>query len=238
VNLRYALASDVGSVRENNEDSARALPERSIFVVADGMGGHVAGEVASRVAIEAFLQSIEQEARPRRIKDALTMMHSAALSANEAVYTTAQERGLMGMGTTLTGVLIQGRTACIAHVGDSRFYLVGRKLRVVTQDHTMTHLMVQSGILSEADAASHPERHVLTQAVGTARSIEPDVFQTRIPRGSRLLLCTDGLHDVVPPDEIRAEASSENLEKGAHALIEAAKAYGGPDNITVILVDP
>jgi len=238
LNLRYALASDVGSVRANNEDSARAVPERKLFVVADGMEGHVAGEVASRIAIETFMQAVQQETRPRRVKDALELLRAAALAANQAVYSTAQADGLMGMGTTLTGVLIQGRTACIAHIGDSRLYLVGRKLRVVTSDHTMTHLMVQSGILSEAEAASHPERHVLTQAVGTARSIEPDVLQARIPRGSRLLLSTDGLHDVVPPDEIRTEASSDDLEKGVHGLIEAAKAHGGPDNVTVILVDP
>jgi len=238
VTIQFALATDVGSIRENNEDNARAIPERRLFIVADGMGGHIAGEVASRIAVEAFARAVVGASKPKRIRDALALLHDAALIANQAVYHAAQEQGLMGMGTTLTGVLIHGRTACVAHVGDSRLYLVDKRLRSLTADHTMTHLMVQSGILSEADAMHHPERHVLTQAVGTARSVEPDVFQTRIPRGARLLLSTDGLHDVVPPDELRAEACTKDLEKGVQGLIRAAKAHGAPDNVTVLLIEP
>jgi len=238
VSLRYAVGSDVGSVRENNEDHVRVVPERGLFVVADGMGGHVAGEVASRVAVESFIEAVAKQPRPRRIKDEIAILEAAVHAANNAVMDTAQARGLIGMGTTLTAALIRGRTATIAHIGDSRAYLANDKLWMVTQDHTMAALMVQSGLLSEHDAAAHPERHVLTQAIGTGRTIEPDVFQTRLPRATRILLCSDGLYDVVPAIEILQLMQDPDLDATVPALIQAAKAHGGPDNITVVLIDP
>jgi len=235
--MRYALATDVGSLRENNEDRARALPEQGIFVVADGMGGHIAGEIASQVAVDGFVEAVTRQKRPRRIRDEVPLLAEAAQAANTAVVEAAESQGLIGMGTTLTGVIIRGRTVTLAHVGDSRAYLANRKIRLLTRDHTMAALLVHSGVLSEAEAMQHPDRHVLTQAVGTARHIEPDAFQVRMPRATQLLLCTDGLYDVVPEEEIRKLVRSGDLEHGARALIEAANANGGPDNITVILVE-
>jgi PPM family protein phosphatase len=237
--MKYELASDRGAHRENNEDCVRAVPERRVFVLADGMGGHAAGEVASHVAVEAFVASIEKQPRPPRIRDECRVMAYAISAANEAVLRRADEPELHGMGTTLTAVLIRGRMATLAHVGDSRAYFVREdSLHLLTRDHTVVGLMVNSGLLAPEVAHLHPDRHVLLQALGTAELVSADIFQTRIPAGTRILLSSDGLHDVVPSDEILACARETRLDKAVESLVAAAIQHGGPDNITVALIQP
>ena len=142
------------------------------------------------------------------------------------------------MGTTLTALRLHGDRATFCHVGDTRAGLLHKgRLRVLTHDHTVVGMLVEEGIIGEEDAREHPERHMLTQALGTQDLIEPDVDQISVPAGSRLLLSSDGLHDVVPPDEIAALASGADLEASAQALVDRANALGGPDNITVILAE-
>jgi protein phosphatase len=239
VTLRCAVVSDSGQLRENNEDAARALPESGLFVVADGMGGHIAGEVASRVASDAIVDIVVSGMQPQRIRDEAPRLGEALIAANNAVRREAERLELVGMGTTLTALLIRGSTATIAHVGDSRAYLVRRReLRQLTRDHTLVSLLIDSGVIRPEEAMLHPERHVLTQAIGTQTEIHPDVAQFRISKGSRFLLSSDGLHDVVPGDEIRDLARRPDLDEAARALIDSANAHGGPDNITVVLVDP
>jgi len=238
MSLRYALASDRGSVREGNEDSVRAVPDRSLFLVADGMGGHVGGEVASQVAADRFIEVVLEHPVPSRTRDEIAIMRAAMLAANDEVLKVAARQGLWGMGTTLTAALIRGRTATIAHAGDSRGYLAHRSLKQLTRDHTMVAMLVESGALTESESHLHPDRHVLIQAVGTQPDLEPDVFQVRIPRRAQLLLCTDGLHDVLPAPTLLACAQTPDLEAGVARLVEAANAHGGPDNITVVLVRP
>jgi protein phosphatase len=236
--LRFALASDPGLVREHNEDTALALPELGLFVVADGMGGHVAGEVASRIAADAVAQYVRSKPKPRRVRDEARLLGDAVLQAHAAVMKAAASRGLHGMGTTLTALRVRRRSATIAHVGDSRAWLAhGHQLLQLTQDHTIVAMLVESGALDQRDAAHHPERHVLTQAVGPASEIDPELAQAEVPPGGRLLLSSDGLHDVVPESEIAELAALPDLDTAVAALVARARELGAPDNVTAILVE-
>ncbi len=239
MSFRYALATDTGRLRDNNEDSARVVPELGLFVVADGMGGHIAGEIASQVAADTVAAAIADQPTPRRIRDQQQIMHDAVLTANDAVLREGLSRSLRGMGTTLTALRITSRTATISHVGDSRAYFVRpRKLDPLTTDHTMVSMLVAMGAVQPEDAIDHPDKHLLTQAIGTQPFVEPQIVQKRIPKACRILLSTDGLHDYVPAPDILAIASSGELQTSAQQLIDAANECGGPDNITVILIDP
>lgn len=234
----YVLATDTGLQRTNNEDSARVLPELGLYVIADGMGGHIAGEVASQVAADALAASVADQPATRRIRDQQEIMRKAILDANAAVLREGSRRSLLGMGTTLTALRINSRTATVSHIGDTRAYFVrSEKLDPVTTDHTMVSMLVSMGAVKRQDAIDHPDKHLLTQAIGTQTEIEPQVLQKRIPRGCRILLSTDGLHDYVPEPEIHAIASQGTLERAAQGLIDAANAEGGADNVTVILID-
>jgi protein phosphatase len=219
--------------RERNEDCAAARPERGIFAVADGMGGHVGGDVASRVAVEAALEALE--ASP--VLDLDSLAH-AIRRANRAVLEEASRRRLWGMGTTLTLACVAPGAVRIAHVGDSRAYLLqARRVTRLTTDQTLVEQLVQQGILPRARAHRHPERHVLAQALGMESEIRPELLQTELPGGARLLLSTDGLHDQVGEPELAELASAPDLAACADALIRAANRSGGLDNATVLLVE-
>ena len=235
----YALATDTGLLRDNNEDSARVVPELGLFVIADGMGGHIAGEVASQIAADAIAEAVANQPSPRLIRDQREVMRNAMLAANLAVIQEGTRRQLHGMGTTLTALRITRRTLTVSHVGDTRAYFVRvKKLDPITTDHTMVTMLVAMGAVRPEDAIDHPDKHLLTQAIGTQVEIEPEVAQKRIPRSCRILLSTDGLHDYVPAGEIHKIAQSGDLESSAQGLVAAANARGGVDNVTVILIDP
>jgi PPM family protein phosphatase len=236
---RYALLSDVGLERSNNEDSAAVDLELGLFIVADGMGGHAAGEIASRVAVEATISALRARPRPARTRDQGEVLMQAVHDANSAVVREAEERGTFGMGTTLSLVVVRRRTAVVAHVGDSRVYSIARKSqRQLTRDHTLVAAMVEGGVLSAEQAQKHPDKHVLTQAIGTLGALEPQVLKTRIPARGRILLCTDGLHDALSDAEIGELARRDDLDDAARALVERANAKGGHDNVTVLLIQP
>ncbi|MFQ5512809.1 MAG: Stp1/IreP family PP2C-type Ser/Thr phosphatase [Myxococcota bacterium] len=238
MSLRYALVSDTGRERECNEDAACAVEEIGLFVVADGMGGHVAGEVASRVAIESFVAFVKEHGSMGEAPEEARLLSEALLEANSAVQHEAASHQLYGMGTTLTAAQLRGHHATICHVGDSRAYLLHRgALEILTQDHTIVGLMVEEGVISADAARDHPERHMLTQAIGTQELVEPCVRQLELPRGSRLLLSTDGLHDVVSNAEILELGAGEDLDAAARSLVARANTHGGPDNITLILIE-
>ncbi len=233
------METDVGRERQNNEDTARVLPELGLFVVADGMGGHVAGEIASRVAAENFINVVRERGTSRLIRDEATILGEAIIAANRAVIREAEAQQLLGMGTTLTAVRIRSRTTTVAHVGDTRAgFLIEGKLRPLTKDQTVVALMIESGTLSAEDAHDHPEKHMLTQAIGTQNEVEPEIVQERIPRGARIIMSSDGLHDAVPESELIELASNLDIDTAARDLIRLANEHGGPDNITVILIDP
>ncbi len=237
MNVPYALLSDTGIQRQNNEDAVHAVPELDLFVIADGMGGHAAGEVASAVAVETLISIYRSHPRARRIKDEGTILCHAILEANEAVNRAASERDLRGMGTTLTALKFRGRTAVISHVGDTRAYqLKNGNLKQLTTDHTLVAILQKSGVITETEAWQHPDRNVITRAVGVQGSVEPELLQVRVARGSRLLLSTDGLHDLVPASEIAELASEPDLEAAINKLIARANELGSPDNVTAILL--
>jgi protein phosphatase len=203
------------------------------------MGGHVAGEFASRLALETLVEVVRKREKPRRVRDVGPLLCEAMLEANSAVYHEAETRGLIGMGTTLTALYVRGRTGVVAHVGDSRAALIREeKLRWLTRDQTLAGLLLEAGALSADDMGHHPERHLLLQAIGPAPAVHPELVQTRLPRGVRMLLSTDGLHDVVSDEEITELASIPDIVESVHRLVARANSLGGPDNITVLLVEP
>ena len=237
--LRYALKSDMGMERTNNEDSAIADVELGVFIVCDGMGGHAAGEVASRVAADALVASMRARPRPARARDEAEGLLQAVFDANEAVVREAMERGTHGMGTTLSAVCLRKRTAVIANVGDSRVYLISRKgISQLTTDHTLVMQMVDRGVITLEQSRTHPEKHVLTMAIGTPGLLEPQLLHAKVPAGGRLLLCSDGLHDLLPDDEIEERAKNGDLDTAVRLLVERANERGGFDNVTVLLIEP
>ncbi len=227
----YAGLTDIGRVRSHNEDSV--LMEPPLFAVADGLGGHEAGEVASSVAVGALV-----EAAPRRA-DAKGLGR-AVRAANRAVIRAAREGlGREGMGTTLTAAIVEGTRISVAHVGDSRAYLLhSRGLERITADHSMVADMIRKGTLTEEAARSHPNRSVITRALGTDANMVADTFEVDAEPGDRLLLCSDGLTGMLTDERITEilEAYGDP-EVAVRMLVDEANEAGGHDNISVVLVD-
>lgn len=232
VKLAAAALSDVGKAREINEDAEYA-GER-VFAVADGLGGHRAGEVASRIAIEAIAELDHDMSG-----DPAGSLIEAVRNANREVFERAQhEADLRGMGTTITAVAIDGTRAHFAHVGDSRCYLFrDGAISQVTQDHTLVARMVAEGKLTQHQAETHPQRSILTRALGAGADVDVDTLELELYGGDRLLLCSDGLTATIPDEELREYATKRaDLASICRALVDEANARGGPDNITVVMV--
>ncbi|MDI6843262.1 MAG: Stp1/IreP family PP2C-type Ser/Thr phosphatase [Anaerosomatales bacterium] len=227
----YAGASDTGLVRPSNEDAY--LMEPPLFAVADGLGGHQAGEVASTVAMETLFAHAPKRAEAKGLARAVRAANAAVIEAAE------QGRGREGMGTTLTAAMVEGTRIAVAHVGDSRAYLLSRgELAQLTQDHSLVADMVRSGTLSPEAARQHPNRSVITRALGSDPNMVADAFEVQAAPGDRLLLCTDGLTGMVEDSAIAEVLKTAPSPKAAVArLIAAANEAGGHDNITVVVVD-
>jgi protein phosphatase len=224
-----AAATDVGRVRKHNEDSF--LLEAPLFVVADGMGGANAGEVASGLAIEAFKEPLDQSLAPE------PRMADAVKRANHSIWAKSiTDDAFQGMGTTITSLLLGGDELTIAHVGDSRAYrLRGGELTRLTIDHSLVGEMVRKGAITEAEAEVHPQRSILTRALGPEDSVEIDTLSYQLREGDVYLLCSDGLTGMVSEAEIAKEmGSGEPMQKVADNLIRRANENGGVDNITVV----
>ena len=228
--LITGAATDVGRVREGNEDAYLVDDAMGLVAVADGMGGHRAGEVASATALEA-LRSAITHGRPLR---------ESMQDANEAVFTKSlTDEELRGMGTTLTAAtLVTGGTVLVGHVGDSRAYLLhDGELRQVTVDHSLVEELVREGRLTADEAAVHPQRSIITRALGVDASVEVDVYPVELAPGDRLLLCSDGLTGMVQAETIAGTLRrEEDPARAAAALIDAANVAGGEDNITAVVV--
>jgi serine/threonine protein phosphatase PrpC len=223
--------TDTGLTRSGNEDAL--LIEPPLYAVADGMGGHRAGEIASRVALEELLASA-----PARLDG--KALGRAVRAANRAVIAAAaKSRTRTGMGTTLTAAMVDGARLAIAHVGDSRAYLMhGGRMERLTDDHSMVGDLIREGSLTEEEARFHPQRSVITRALGSDPNMLADVFEVEASAGDRLLLCTDGLTGMLADEFISEILSSEKEPEGAvRTLVDAANRAGGYDNITVIVVD-
>ena len=235
--LVFAAATDVGRMRKNNEDSY--LSSKPVAAVADGMGGHSAGEVASAIAIEE-LATLGDRGPWENETAATDDLKKAILRANRRIREmAASDHKLNGMGTTLVALLEDGDMVHVANVGDSRGYLLRQsELSQVTVDHSLVQELVDDGRLSPEDAERHPQRSVITRALGIEPEVEFDLFTYKLQVGDRLLLCSDGLSDVVGTTQIRnVLLRVRSPQKAARQLVTVANEQGGPDNITVIVVD-
>lgn len=228
-------ATDVGRIRSANEDSFHVGD--SVFAVADGMGGHLAGEVASETALQPVA---ELDGRVfANEAEALGALRQAVIDANTQVVTKAAgDPRYSGMGTTLTAVMIEGLRIHLAHVGDSRAYLLrGEKFSQITDDHTLVQRLVDEGRLTPEQAASHPQRSIITRAIGVEDHLEVDSLSLEARPNDVLLLCSDGLTGPVSDNEIRRIlGSTTDLEEATTALVDAALERGAPDNVTVVLI--
>ena len=247
----WAVSSDPGLRRSSNEDSCCTRPDTGLFIVADGMGGHVAGEVASRIAVEAIEEFIEETAGadknrtwPFPFEPALSLdgnrLKAAFRLANRRIASAiADSQELRGMATTASAVLLGEGHACVGHVGDSRVYvLAGGVLRQITSDHSWVEEQVRAGTLTASAARQHPWRNVVTRALSGGDDPEVDVTEVTPVAGERYLLCSDGLFTVVTDERIAAILGdkSASLQDITQRLVDAANEGGGPDNITTLVL--
>ena len=252
--LRVGRVSDVGHVRDHNEDVLLTLETSQLgqqapeplgfFALADGMGGHEAGELASALAVRVathhlinaiFKSYLFNEPRDASQPPLSEVLVSAVMAANMAVHDQVN-----GGGTTLTCALILGGRAYLAHVGDSRAYLwTGNRLRQITKDHSLVDRLVELGQISSGDALSHPQRNVLYRAVGQGEALEVDTYVEPLPSHYRLLLCCDGLWGMVGDEQLeKVLRSAATPQEACDQLVELANAAGGQDNITAVVVEP
>ena len=231
VSSYYGSRTEIGNVREHNEDSLTVLPP--LFAVADGMGGHEAGEVASEITINTLNDLAPQSA------DAEALARAVVAANLNVIKAPSQGVGREGMGTTLTAAILEKERLVIAQVGDSRAYLLHNgSLQQLTRDHSLMADMIEAGQLTEAEARVHPNRSVITRAIGSDPHMQPDLYELNVETGDRLLLCYDGICGMIEDHEIASimrQASS--AQSCADQLVEAALAAGGFDNATAVVVD-
>lgn len=227
----FGSRTDIGCLRDHNEDSLVVTPP--LFAVADGMGGHAAGEVASEIAMRVLSELAPEhpdgEALGRAIEE-----------ANRAVIQAAREgRGRQGMGTTMTAAMLEGERLVIAQVGDSRAYLLHQgKLQQLTRDHSLMADMIEAGQLTPEEARTHPQRSVITRALGSDAHLHPDIYEINVETGDRLLICSDGLSGMIFDDQIENTLRRvQDPQRCASQLVNEAIAAGGHDNVTVIVAD-
>lgn len=241
--LDVAQLTDVGRRREHNEDNmAYVIPKDqqvmakkgALFIVADGMGGHAAGEVASEIAVDTVSNAYYQDDND----DIATSLLSAIKRANALIHQRAAENMLRsGMGTTCVSAVLRGNMAYIANVGDSRAYLVRKEqVKQISQDHSWVAEQVRAGLLTEDQARTHAQRNVITRCLGTQPDVEIDVFPEQLEESDALVLCTDGLSGLVSDDEIRRIVAQSAPQESVYHLVERANENGGPDNITAIVI--
>jgi len=230
--------SSRGLVRPNNEDFFHIDPNNGLIVVADGMGGHNAGEIASRIAVESLHSYLTEH--QTGLEDPAALLETSIQHANSKVYRLSRENShWQGMGTTLTAVLERAGRVLIGHIGDSRLYLWREgNMERLTTDHSVVEEMMAKGLISEIESQSHPYRHMLTRALGMDIEVTVDISEMQTQPGDKLLLCTDGLTNHVRDEEI-SNILTRSLapDQAGVCLIELALARGGLDNITIIIAD-
>ena len=245
--IKVVIKTDLGNIRTNNEDSASFFQVKEenaqrdkgcLLMVADGMGGHLAGEVASKMAVDTIS---EEYFKPDNWVDKEKLLDNAFRAANKKIFDLASENvNYKGMGTTCTSLAIVGHTIFYAHAGDSRAYLFKNKsLLRITEDHTYVQELVKNGDISKEEAEQHPQRNILTNAMGTKPNMRVDTgrFIAKFDLQDRLLICSDGLYDYLSDAEIAAVMAYPTLDEAANYFIAEAKRRGGKDNITVALAE-
>lgn len=239
--LKTFSATDIGRKRKTNQDYVYTSeqpvgPLPNLFLVADGMGGHNAGDYASRLAVESILEKIADSTE----KDPMRNFDEAIRFANSRIRKVAAESAeLEGMGTTVVAAACEGRRLYVANVGDSRLYVVNHfGIRQVTKDHSWVEEMVRMGELEKEQARNHPDKNIITRAVGADDTVKADFFVVQLEEGDEVLMCTDGLTNMLEDEEIRMilDGARDIVEK-AQELVKAANDNGGRDNISVILIE-
>lgn len=232
--------TDIGSVRKLNQDYVYTTQEKignltNLFIVADGMGGHAAGDYASRTAVESIVECIENSFE----KNSLKLLSKAVEAANKAVYTEALlDRKLEGMGTTIVAATFVGRYLQAINVGDSRLYVIDADgIRQVSVDHSLVEEMIRSGGIAREQARNHPDKNIITRAVGVKKTVEPDTYTEELKDGDVVLLCSDGLTNMVTDDEIKEIVNqAADVSEAGKRLVEKANENGGRDNISAVLI--
>jgi len=233
--------TDIGKRRKVNQDyvytsenAVGNLP--NMFIVADGMGGHNAGDYASKATVETMVEEIGKS----KETDPVVIFKSAIQTANTRIRTKAsQEADFEGMGTTVVAATCEGNLLRIANVGDSRLYIVNEGIRQITRDHSLVEEMVRMGGLGREEARNHPDKNIITRAIGAGDAVEPDFFTVEVKEGDMVLMCSDGLTNMLEDEEIRMILSgARDIVEKAYRLVEAANENGGRDNISVVLIEP
>ena len=231
--------TDIGERRRVNQDyvfcSEKAIGKLpNLFIVADGMGGHNAGDYASRYCVEFFKQKIEESELPSPV----ALIEDAIKKTNDALRSKAQgQSDLEGMGTTIVAATIFDREMYVANVGDSRLYVIGEKIRQVTEDHSLVEAMVRTGELNRIEARVHPNKNIITRAIGANATVEPDFFEVALKDGDTVLMCSDGLTNMLEDETIeRIIKENDDPETAASTLVRCANENGGKDNIAIVLI--
>ena len=240
--MRIYSATDVGQKRKMNQDYVFASADPvgnlpNLFVVADGMGGHNAGDYASSDAVCIVVEEIREDADFNPVK----VIRHAIESANTEIITQAQkDEKLRGMGTTMVAATIVGHYAYVANVGDSRLYVAGEQIQQITKDHSLVQEMVRMGELNAEEARNHPDKNIITRALGAERTVDVDFFDLKLEPGNVVLMCSDGLSNMVEDDRIGEIISDtdRDLQERGQALISEANRNGGKDNIAIVLIEP
>ena len=239
--LKTFSLTDIGKKRQLNQDivftSEKAIGHLpNVFIVADGMGGHKAGDYASRYAVETIVKEIAYAEE----KDKVRVIRHAIEVANDKIREAAKsDERLEGMGTTVVVATCEDNLLFVANVGDSRLYIVNREIKQITRDHSLVEEMIRMGGLDRASARNHPDKNIITRAIGAQDTVEVDFFQVPLMPGDEILMCSDGLTNMLEDEEIRMimNAQRDIVEK-AEKLVEAANENGGRDNIAVIIIEP
>lgn len=237
--MLYSKVTHVGLVRKGNEDSLCVDENLNLYGVADGMGGHEAGEVASDMAVQVVIEHLGKQ-QPGALVDPSTALVAAIRAANGLIFEKAEQMtNLRGMGTTIAIGLIRDNRLSVGHVGDSRVYLLREgKLHQITQDHSLVNQLLINGGITEEEAFTHPQRNVLIRALGTSKEVEVDITEVQLQVGDRILFCTDGLSGCMRKEELQEKLNSvSSVTEAVDNLLSSALEAGGPDNITIVLVE-
>ena len=240
--LKTFSVTNIGRKRKMNQDYVYSSEQPigrlpNLFLVADGMGGHNAGEYASKVTVETIVENIGDSPET----DAVRIFDEAIQSANARIRKLAAASPLLeGMGTTVVAATCQGESLCVANVGDSRLYVVNcHEIRQITRDHSWVEEMVLRGGIVREEARNHPDKNIITRAVGAEDTVQADFFTVHLQEGDTILMCTDGLTNMLEDEEILMILDgARNIVEKAQALVDAANENGGKDNISVILIEP
>lgn len=234
--------TDIGLVRESNQDafSFGSFEDGNCWaVVCDGMGGVSGGQVASAICVEKVSEAVKRGYRNRMtVSSAKNLLTTAINAANSAVFKKSQEDyEVRGMGTTVVAVVVLGNLAVVAHVGDSRAYLLNDEIKPITKDHSFVQLLIDTGKITEEEAKVHPDRNIITRAVGIEHVVDVEIDIVDIDNNDNLLICTDGLNGYVPDAEILKKVN-EYGDSSTEKLVETANNAGGRDNVTVVIISP